>query len=298
MYWFYLQKCNPFSAELFNTSSDIRMVPLLCNNTSSASFAQSKDSTQDYCKLVWETCKNVATVESPFQAHLQAKATRPSSSSTFTDTWRTEKGFCTSFGGSFDDHSLCFSGDAVSLSRSPKGVCVERISNGSYLNVAPHPDGSNRVFLASQTGKIWLTTVPEQGSRSTLEVDEANPFLDLTDEVHYDSKSGLMGIAFHPKFVMNGRLFVSYYCDRTQSPRCTGRCSCNSDAGCDPLNLGTEDDAQPCQYQIVVAEYSAKTSSSKNFNGMHLLVFCKTLAIVVMFFCVCELIWCYVFYET
>ncbi|KAK3149680.1 hypothetical protein QOZ80_3AG0220840 [Eleusine coracana subsp. coracana] len=66
-------KCNPYSAELFNTSSRIQRVPLLCNNTSSSSSVQSKDSTQDYCKQVWGTCKNVAIVNSPFQTHMQGK---------------------------------------------------------------------------------------------------------------------------------------------------------------------------------------------------------------------------------
>jgi len=243
------------------------MVPLLCNYTSSASSAQSKDSTQDYCKIVWETCKNVTIVNSPFQPSLQGSARLPSSSSKLTDVWRSENDFCTSFGGSSRDQSLCFNGNAVffnttELSPTPKGICLERIGNGSYLNMAPHPDGSNRVFLSSQAGKIWLATIPEQGSGGTLQFDEANPFLDLTDEVHYDSQFGLMGIAFHPKFTTNGRLFVSYNCDRTQSPKCAGRCSCNSDANCDPSKLGTDNGAQPCQYQVVVSEYSAKVSSS------------------------------------
>ncbi|KAF7044331.1 hypothetical protein CFC21_053578 [Triticum aestivum] len=248
-------KCSPFSAELFNSSSKIRMVPLLCNYTSSGSSAQSKDSTQDYCKLVWETCKNVTISNSPFQPSLQGSGSLPSSASKLTDVWQSENDFCTSFGGSSDDKSVCFSGNAVSFnttepSPSPKGVCLERIGNGSYLNMAPHPDGSNRVFLSNQAGKIWLADVPEQGSGGTLQFDEANPFLDLTDEVHLDSEFGLMGIAFHPKFAANGRLFVSYNCDRTQSPNCAGRCSCNSDVGCDPSKLGTDN------------EYSAKVSSS------------------------------------
>ena len=72
--------------------------------------------------------------------------------------------FCTSFGGSS--------------------------GNGSYLNMASHPDGSNRVFLSSQAGKIWLASIPEQGSGGTLQYDEANPFLDITDEVYHDSQFG------------------------------------------------------------------------------------------------------------
>ncbi|TVU45610.1 hypothetical protein EJB05_05101, partial [Eragrostis curvula] len=258
-------KCNPFSAQLFNTSS--KMVPLLCYNTSSASSTQS-NATEEYCKRVWKTCKSVTILNSPFQSPLQEKAKLPSSSSKLTNVWKTEKDFCASFGGSSDDHSICFSGNAVSFNApeplpSPKGLCLERLFNGPYLNMAPHPDGSNRVFLSSQAGKIWLATVPAQGSGGTLEFDEAKPFLDLTDKVYHDPKSGLMGIAFHPKFATNGRLFVSYYCDRTQSLSCAGRCSCNYDAGCDPSKLSPDDeDAQPCQYQVVVSEYSAKVSSS------------------------------------
>ncbi|CAN6287189.1 unnamed protein product [Urochloa humidicola] len=259
-------ECSPFSAELFNSSSKIQMVPLLCNYTSSASSAQSKDSTQDYCKLVWETCENVTIVNSPFQPVLKGSARQPSSSSKLTDVWRSENDFCTSFGGTSRDQSLCFNGNAVFFnttdpSPTPKGICLERIGNGSYLNMAPHPDGSNRVFLSSQAGKIWLASIPEQGSGGTLQYDEANPFLDLTDEVHLDSQFGLMGIAFHPKFATNGRFFVSYNCDRTQSPNCAGRCSCNSGANCDPSKLGPDNGAQPCQYQVVVSEYSAKVSS-------------------------------------
>ncbi|KAK3149681.1 hypothetical protein QOZ80_3AG0220850 [Eleusine coracana subsp. coracana] len=261
-------KCSPFSAELFNSSSELRMVPLLCNSTSSASSVQSKDSTQDYCKLVWESCKSVSIINSPFQPPLQGKARLPSSSSSkLTDVWQSEEDFCTTFGGSSDKHSLCFIGNTVSFnaeepSPTPKGICLEKIGNGSYLNLAPHPDGSNRAFVSSQAGKIWLATIPEQGSGGTLQIDEANPFLDLTDEVHFDSEFGLMGLAFHPKFATNGRFFVSYNCDRTQSPSCAGRCSCNSDADCDPSKLGTDNGAQPCKYQVVVSEYSAKVSSN------------------------------------
>jgi len=69
-------------------------------------------------------------------------------------------------------------------------------------------------------------------------------------------------MAFHPDFATNGRFFASYNCDRTKSPSCSGRCSCNSDVGCDPSKLGTDNGAQPCQFQVVVSEYSAKGSSS------------------------------------
>lgn len=125
-----------------------------------------------------------------------------------------------------------------------------------------HPDGSNRVFVSNQAGKIWLASVPGRGSGGTLEIDESNPFLDLTDLIHFDTQFGLMGLAFHPNFTTNGRFFVSYNCDKLQSTSCSGRCSCNSDVGCDPSELGTDNGGQPCQYQAVVAEFSANSSSA------------------------------------
>ncbi|RWW65869.1 hypothetical protein BHE74_00026810 [Ensete ventricosum] len=193
---------------------------------------------KDFCKEVWDTCKDISTRNSPF-------AGLPVSSSKLTDIWQSATDFCKAFGGSSGDNTLCFNGDSVPFnsiadSPTPKGLCLERPGNGSYLNMVAHPDGSNRVFLSNQAGKIWLATIPEHGSGGTLELDESNPFLDLTDEVHFDTELGLMGLAFHPNFTTNGRFFVSYNCDKLQSATCSGRCSCNSDIGCDPSKLGTD----------------------------------------------------------
>lgn len=254
------QKCDPYSFELFNTGAKPGTIPNLCNSLDSSSSAVTKDSNKTFCEDVWDTCKEVAMWNSPFAA-------LPVSSSKLTDIWQSEADFCKVFGGSSGDSNLCFNGNPVSFNRSivsppPKGLCLERIGNGSYLNMVAHPDGSNRVFLSTQAGKIWLATVPEYGSGGTLEIDENNPFLDLTDEVHFDAELGLMGIAFHPNFTKNGRFFVSYNCDKLQSRSCSGTCSCNSYVGCDPSNLGTDQGAQPCQFQAVVAEYTANDSST------------------------------------
>ncbi|RRT70189.1 hypothetical protein B296_00022514 [Ensete ventricosum] len=234
--------------------------PPTMHQFNSASSTPSKDSTKDFCKEVWNACKDISIKNSPF-------AGLPVLSSKLTDIWQSETDFCRAFGGSSSDNTLCFNGNSASFNESvdsttPKGLCLERIGNGSYLNMAAHPDGSNRVFLSNQAGKIWLATVPDHGSGGTLELDESNPFLDLTDEVHYDTELGLMGLAFHPNFATNGRFFVSYNCDKVGSASCSGRCSCNSDVGCDPSKLGIDNGAQPCQYQTVVAEFTANGSSS------------------------------------
>lgn len=70
--------------------------------------------------------------------------------------------------------------------------------------VAP-PDGSGRLFVVEQTGRIWIL---RDGAI------EPQPFLDLADRLvdlteQYDER-GLLGLAFHPGFATNGRLFVYY----------------------------------------------------------------------------------------
>lgn len=81
---------------------------------------------------------------------------------------------------------------------------MEKLFNTSYTNFAPHPDGSNRIFLGAQSDKIYLATVPPQGSGKPLDVDLTSPFIDLTDVVHYDNEFGLMGFTFHLNFSTNG----------------------------------------------------------------------------------------------
>ncbi|PKA52552.1 HIPL1 protein [Apostasia shenzhenica] len=248
-------KCDPYSADLFAVNVKPSSVPVLCN--SSGSF-RSADSTTDFCSEVWNTCKDITISNSPF-----VPQTHASSPARLADIYESEADFCNTSGA-----SVCFNGESASFisnktdSNLPKGICLEKLGNGSYLNMVPHPDGSTRAFLSNQAGKIWLATIPAQGSGGILDVNESNPFLDITDVVHADTEFGLMGMALHPDFTSNGRLFVSFNCDKVQVTSCSGRCSCNSEAGCDPSMLGGDSGDQPCRYQSVVAEYVADTSSS------------------------------------
>lgn len=186
-----------------------------------------------------------------------------------TDFWQSENDFCASLSGTPNNQSVCFNGHGVSFntrrnsSPSPTGICLEKIGNGSYLNMVAHPDGSSKAFFSRQDGKIWLATVPEQGMQDGLQIDETSPFLDLATEGHLNSDLGLVDVAFHPDFENNGRFFVSYICDGTQSPNCAGRCSCDHEVECDPLKLGSDNNGvHPCQYHLVISEYSAKGSPS------------------------------------
>ena len=87
-------------------------------------------------------------------------------------------------------------------------VSVQLVAEGFSAPVAmasPH-DGTGRLFIVDQAGTIRIlagdgTLVPE-------------PFLDLTGQIvplepDYDER-GVLGLAFHPDFANNGRVFVYY----------------------------------------------------------------------------------------
>ncbi len=62
-------------------------------------------------------------------------------------------------------------------------------------------DGSGRLFVLEQPGRI---RVVEQG------VLLIKPLLDITDLVLSGGERGLLGLAFHPDFRRNGRIYVNY----------------------------------------------------------------------------------------
>jgi glucose/arabinose dehydrogenase len=62
-------------------------------------------------------------------------------------------------------------------------------------------DGSGRLFIVEQPGTIRIWEKRRV---------RAQPFLDLRDKVVTGYEMGLLGLAFHPKFSENGRLFVNY----------------------------------------------------------------------------------------
>ncbi|GAB2255608.1 hypothetical protein Droror1_Dr00009386 [Drosera rotundifolia] len=264
-------RCDPFSAELFKIQSGQRPVPVLCNTANSTSSRSSESVKVAFCSTVWSTCKDVTMINSPFAPTLQGKAGSPitSHSSKLTDLWQSKRDFCDAFGGTSDDASLCFDGAPVSLKVNetvvaPRGLCLEKIGDGSYINMVPHPDGSNRAFFSNLPGKIWLATIPEQDSGEVLKLDESAPFVDLSDQILLDATFGMLGMAFHPNFSQNGRFFASYNCDKLKTPGCAGRCACNTDSNCDPakLNTSASPEALPCRYQSVIAEFSANGTTS------------------------------------
>lgn len=67
--------------------------------------------------------------------------------------------------------------------------------------ITPSPDGSGRLFIVEQGGKIKILI----GS-SVL----ATSFLNITTSVSNGSEQGLLGLAFHPQFATNRLFYVNY----------------------------------------------------------------------------------------
>jgi glucose/arabinose dehydrogenase len=71
----------------------------------------------------------------------------------------------------------------------------------SPVDVADPGDGSGRLFVAEQAGRIRIV------HHGTL-VDR--PFLDITDRVASGGERGLLGLAFHPGYPNDPRFFLNY----------------------------------------------------------------------------------------
>jgi glucose/arabinose dehydrogenase len=63
-------------------------------------------------------------------------------------------------------------------------------------------DGSGRLFVVEQTGKIKVIT-----STGTL---LSTPFIDIGSAISTGGEQGLLGLAFHPRFEINGYLYINF----------------------------------------------------------------------------------------
>jgi len=89
------------------------------------------------------------------------------------------------------------------------GVKLTLIASGFNrpLYVTHAGDGSNRLFLVEQSGKIWIF-------RDGVRLPQ--PFLDLSAIISRSAlgrgftEQGLLGLAFHPQYAINGTFYVNY----------------------------------------------------------------------------------------
>jgi len=84
---------------------------------------------------------------------------------------------------------------------------LQQVADGlvSPVALAQPADGSKRLFVADQTGKVWI--IQPDGTKS--------PFIDVSGKMvpnlnaNYDER-GLLGLAFHPDFKNNGKFYLFY----------------------------------------------------------------------------------------
>jgi glucose/arabinose dehydrogenase len=100
---------------------------------------------------------------------------------------------------------------AVAASSSPspsylplEAVRLEAVASGlsSPIGIANAGDGSGRLFVNEQGGRIRVV----EADGTLREAD----FVDLSDRILAGGERGLLGVAFHPDFATNGRVFVHY----------------------------------------------------------------------------------------
>ena len=86
----------------------------------------------------------------------------------------------------------------------PGHVALVRIASGLIgpIGVTNAGDGSGRLFVVQQRGQIRVVN-PDGSLRQA-------PFVDLSARIRAGGEQGLLGLAFHPNFAANGRLFVDY----------------------------------------------------------------------------------------
>lgn len=92
-------------------------------------------------------------------------------------------------------------GAAVVPSRIHVGL--EEVTGGlsSPLGVTNARDGSGRLFVVEQSGAVRIV---EDGSLRSA------PFVDISRAVSLGGEQGLLGLAFHPSYRTNGKLYLSY----------------------------------------------------------------------------------------
>ncbi|XP_016075652.1 PREDICTED: HHIP-like protein 1 [Miniopterus natalensis] len=186
------QECSPYAAHLYDAedpSTPLRTVPGLC---------------EDYCLDVWRACRGLFRHLSPDP-----------------ELWALEGNqakFCRHL--SLDDTDYCFPrllvnenlnsnlGRVLADAQGCLQLCLEEVANGLRNPVAMvHAgDGTHRFFVAEQVGLVWAY-LPD---RARVE----RPFLNISRAVltspWQGDERGFLGLAFHPRFRHNGRLYVYY----------------------------------------------------------------------------------------
>ncbi|XP_033125968.1 HHIP-like protein 2 [Anneissia japonica] len=185
------QECSPYAAHLYDseTTGTIRPLPGLCNH---------------YCIYFHSLCSNVIPLLTE-DSHLRKMGKRGSVE--FCDAVEIpDMDYC--YPNILDNADLNSELDRALGGIGDGCLCLEEFANGLRNPVlAVHAnDSTHRLYVAEQLGIIHVYL--RNGSR----IDK--PFLDLRKAVLTSTRRGdergLLGLAFHPNYKENNRLFVFY----------------------------------------------------------------------------------------
>ncbi len=101
-------------------------------------------------------------------------------------------------------------------------------SFSSVLAIANPPEQLNSLYFAERSGRIMVYSDLEN------QIREQTPFLVIPSTVTTNSENGLLGLAFHPQYRLNGYFFVFYTSQRESGER-TNRVSRFSRSQSDPF---------------------------------------------------------------
>ncbi len=92
---------------------------------------------------------------------------------------------------------------APGLSPGGAGIRATLVASGlsQPLDLTAPPGDTARVFIVEKTGAIRIL---RQGAVLPT------PFLDISSRVSSGTEQGLLGLAFHPQYAANGKLYVNY----------------------------------------------------------------------------------------
>jgi glucose/arabinose dehydrogenase len=90
------------------------------------------------------------------------------------------------------------------LPSGPDALALEPLAEGldTPVGITYAPDGSGRLYVLERAGRVRVIE-----ANGTLRPE---PFVDLSARILSGGERGLLGIAFHPDYADNGRLFVHY----------------------------------------------------------------------------------------
>ena len=205
-------KCSPYAAHIYESEggSDPRVFPLLCRS---------------YCEEAFQVCNPLMMRYFGLKAGDYGISNRPK---THQELVENSKTFCSANLPS-NDTAYCYpnilSGPQLPdlSTQSEEGelncLCTFPVATGLRNPIAAvHAgDRSGRLFIAEQLGVVWVLM-----PNNTLLSD---PFLDISGRVltysRVGEERGLLGLAFHPSYKENGRVYIYY----SAGPRHTSRIS-------------------------------------------------------------------------